>query len=88
MEGVKSSSTTFHMVAAIKANGWGEAIGGATVKMKFGDASEFAKWAHLKKSWPEGGVMLPVDLDISVGSDGKASLTLLDVRPPVASAKS
>lgn len=83
MEGQKSSSTTFHMRADLASNSWGDAIGGCTVKMKFGDASEFQKWKHLKASWPDAGVMLPCVFDMVASGDGKPLLTLLDVKPPL-----
>lgn len=82
MDGVKMSSCTFHMRADVAGNGWGDAVGGCTVKMKHGDATEFEKWKHLKASWPDAGVVLPCVVDFAAGSDGKPVLTLVEVSPP------
>lgn len=89
-EGRGFSSTTFYLPADMAANGSGRALGSVTTPHKFGDASEFEKWAHLGKSWPAAGVPVLCDFDVIVGKDanGKdsAKLSLVAIRPVPAAA--
>lgn len=81
MEGKKFSSTKFHLVVDIADNTAGRSIGNESRPFTFGDASEFAKWAHLKVGWPETGLYVDCVFDVVAASDGKTKLTLLDLKP-------
>lgn len=85
MEGRKSSSTTFHLIVDVAENSWGKSLGSVSRPFKFGDASEFDKWAHLKNSWPVGGVPVLCEFDVVAGADNSTKLTLLAIRPASAS---
>lgn len=80
MEGKKFSSTKFHLVVDIADNTAGRSIGNESRPFTFGDASEFAKWSHLKSGWPETGVYVDCVFDVVAASDGKTKLTLLDLK--------
>lgn len=80
-EGKPFSSTTFHLNVEVAENGAGRSIGTVTRPFKFGDASEFEKWAHLSKSWPVGGLPCIGDFEVVAGADNKSNLVLLGIRP-------
>lgn len=81
MEGKAFSSTTFHLIVDVAENGAGRSIGAVTRPFKFGDASEFEKWAHLSKSWPAGGLPCKCDFEVVAGSDNTSKLVLLGISP-------
>jgi hypothetical protein len=88
IEGKAFSSTTFHLNVDLAENGAGRSIGTVTRPFKFGDASEFDKWAHLSKSWPPGGIRVVCDFEVVAAADNKSTLTLLGIKPAtVAQAK-
>ena len=80
-EGKPFSSTTFHLIVEVADNGAGRSIGAVTRPMKFGDASEFEKWAHLKNSWPVTGVPVACVFDVVAGADNATKLVLIDIKP-------
>jgi len=84
-DGKAFSSTTFYLPADMAGNQSGRAIGVVTTPHKFGDASEFSKWAHLEKSFPVGGVPVLCDFDVVAGRDAngkdQAKLMLVGIRP-------
>jgi hypothetical protein len=80
-EGKAFSSTTFHLHVDLAENGAGRSMGVVTRPFKFGDASEFDKWAHLSKSWPAGGLACDCEFDIIAGADNSTKLTLLGIKP-------
>ena len=80
-EGKGFSSTTFHLIVDVAENGSGRSIGAVTRPFKFGDASEFEKWAHLSKSWPIGGVSCLCDFEVVAGADNSSKLVLLGIKP-------
>jgi len=71
VEGNKYSSTTFYLPADLAANATSKTMGSVTVPYKFGDASEYQKWAHLEKSFPATGILCNVEFDIVVGKDAR-----------------
>lgn len=81
IEGRAYDSTTFHLSVDLGQSGNGESIGVVTRPFKFGKSDEFQKWAHLKNSWPIGGVMCDCEFDIVAGADNSAKLTLLGIKP-------
>lgn len=81
IEGRAYDSTTFHLSVDLGQSGNGESIGVVTRPFKFGKSDEFQKWAHLKNSWPLGGVMCDCEFDIVAGADNSAKLTLLGIKP-------
>lgn len=81
IEGRAYDSTTFHLSVDLGQSGNGESIGVVTRPFKFGTSDEFKKWAHLKNSWPIGGVMCDCEFDIVAGADNSAKLTLLGIKP-------
>lgn len=83
-EGKAFSSTTFHLIVDVAENGSGRSIGAVTRPFKFGDASEFDKWAHLSKSWPVGGVHCACEFEVVAGADNSSKLVLLGIKPNVA----
>lgn len=86
-EGRGYDSTTFHLAVDMGQSSNGESIGVVTRPFKFGDSSEFQKWAHLKNSWPLGGVLCDCDFDVVAGSDNSTKLTLLGIRPVAETAR-
>lgn len=80
-EGRGYDSTTFHLSVDLGQSSNGESIGVVTRPFKLGDSTEFQKWAHLKNSWPLGGVLCECEMDVVAGSDNSAKLTLLAIRP-------
>lgn len=87
-EGKAFSSTTFHLNVDVAENGAGRSLGSVTRPFKFGDASEFEKWAHLGKSWPVGGLRCECDFEVVAGAENSSKLVLLGIRPaPSATAK-
>jgi len=80
-EGRAFDSTTFHLSVDISQSSSGESIGVVTRPFKLGDSTEFQKWAHLKSSWPLGGVMCDCEFDIVAGADNTTKLTLLAIKP-------
>lgn len=87
IEGKAFSSTTFHLNVDLAENGAGRSIGTVTRPFKFGDASEFEKWAHLSKSWPAAGLLCEADFEVVAGADNSSKLTLLGIRPAQAVAR-
>ena len=86
-EGRPFSSTTFHLIVDVAENSSGRSIGAVTRPFKFGDASEFDKWAHLAKSWPAAGLPCIADFDSVAGAGNDSKLTLLGIKPAPAPAK-
>lgn len=80
-EGRGFDSTTFHLSVDIGASSSGESIGVVTRPFKFGDSTEFAKWAHLKNKWPIGGMLCDCEFDVVAGADNSVKLTLLGIKP-------
>lgn len=84
-DGKKFSSTTFYLPAELAESAAGKTLGVVTVPYKFGDASEFEKWAHLSNSWPDGGLPVAVQFELVAGKDaqGKESgkLQMVGIRP-------
>lgn len=81
IEGRGYDSTTFHISVDLGQTSSGESIGIVTRPFKCGTSEEFKKWAHLKNSWPLGGVPVLCEFDIVAGADQSAKLTLLSIRP-------
>jgi hypothetical protein len=75
------SSTTFHLIVDVAENSAGRSIGSVSRPFKFGDASEFEKWAHLDKSWPVAGLLCECEFDVVAGADNASKLTLVGIRP-------
>jgi len=80
-EGKAFSSTTFHLNVDVAENGAGRSLGMVSRPFKFGDATEFQKWEHLKNSWPVTGVMCDVVFDVVSGADNSTKLMLLEIKP-------
>jgi len=76
-EGKAFSSTTFHLSVDMAENTSGRSIGSVTRPFKLGDASEFDKWAHLAKTWPDSGLPCLATFDVVAGADNSSKLTLL-----------
>jgi len=85
-EGKAFSSTTFHLIVDVAENGAGRSLGSVTRPFKFGDASEFDKWAHLSKSWPASGVPCACDFEVVAGADNSSKLVLLGIKPATSGA--
>lgn len=85
-EGKPFSSTTFHLNVDVAENGAGRSLGSVTRPFKFGDASEFEKWAHLGKSWPVGGLPCQCDFEVVAGAENSSKLVLLGIRPNTSTA--
>lgn len=83
-EGRGYDSTTFHLAVDMGQSSNGESIGVVTRPFKFGTSTEFAKWEHLKASWPLGGVICDCEFDVVAGSDNSTKLTLLGIMPTAA----
>lgn len=81
IEGRGYDSTTFHLSVDLGQSGNGESIGVVTRPFKFGTSEEFKHWAHLKNSWPLGGVLCNCEFDVVAGADNSAKLTLLGIKP-------
>lgn len=81
IEGRGFDSTTFHLSVDIASSQSGESIGVVTRPFKFGDSTEFQKWAHLKDKWPLGGILCECDFDVVAGADNSVKLTLLGIKP-------
>lgn len=84
-EGRKFSSTTFYLPAELAESAAGKTLGAITVPYKFGDATEFDKWAHLSNSWPEAGLPVTVNFELVSGKDAQGKdtgkLQLMGIRP-------
>lgn len=80
-EGKPFSSTTFHLIVDVAENSAGRSIGAVSRPFKFGDASEFDKWSHLKAGWPAVGVPVLCEFDLVAGADNSTKLTLLGIKP-------
>lgn len=80
-EGRAFSSTTFHLIVDVAENGAGRSLGSVTRPFKFGDASEFDKWAHLSKSWPLGGVPCACEFEVVASIENTSKLVLLGIKP-------
>lgn len=83
-EGKDFSSTTFHLIVDVAENGAGRSIGAVTRPFKFGDASQFEKWAHLANSWPVGGLQCACEFEVVAGADNSSKLVLLGIALNVA----
>ena len=81
IEGRGFDSTTFHLSVDIASSQSGESIGVVTRPFKFGDSTEFQKWAHLKDKWPLGGILCDCEFDVVAGADNSVKLTLLGIKP-------
>lgn len=85
IDGKHFSSTTFYLPAELADNSAGKTLGSVTVGYKFGDASEFEKWAHLSNSWPENGLPVDVQFELVAGRDARGKdtgkLQLVGIRP-------
>lgn len=79
-------STTFFLSVDIGESTTGESMGIETRPFKFGTSDEFKKWAHLKNSFPVGGIPVECDFDVVAGADNKVKLTLLGIKPVSAGA--
>lgn len=84
-EGKKFSSTTFYLPDELAESAAGKTLGAITVPYKFGDATEFEKWAHLQNSWPESGLSVQVQFELVSGKDAQGKdtgkLQLVGIRP-------
>lgn len=80
-EGKAFSSTTFHLIVDVAENSSGRSLGAVTRPFKFGDASEFEKWAHLEKSWPAIGIMVDCVFDVVAAADNGSKLILMEIKP-------
>lgn len=92
-EGKKYSSTTFYLPADLAESASGKTLGVVTVPYKFGDSAEFERWAHLKSSFPAGGIACLAEFELVAGKDaqGKDSgkLALVGIRlAPAAATRS
>ena len=81
VEGRGFDSTTFHLSVDIASSQSGDSIGVVTRPFKFGDSTEFQKWAHLKDKWPLGGILCDCEFDVVAGADNSVKLTLLGIKP-------
>ena len=81
IEGRGFDSTTFHLSVDIASSQSGDSIGVVTRPFKFGDSTEFQKWAHLKDKWPLGGILCDCEFDVVAGADNSVKLTLLGINP-------
>ena len=79
--GMAYDSTTFHLIVDVAENSTGGSIGAVTRPFKFGTSEEFDKWAHLKNSWPQGGMMVDAEFELVAASDNKSSLVLRAIKP-------
>jgi len=88
VDGNKYSFTTFYLPAEFGQTGEQKAIGTVTVPYRFGDASEFDKWAHLAHSFPVGGIPVLCEFDVIVGKDAQGKdapkITLIGIKPAAA----
>jgi len=80
-EEVKFDSTTFFLNVDLDANGNAKTIGNVSRPFKFGDSTEFAKWAPLEKNWPAGGLPVDVEFGISAGASDATKIVLKSIRP-------
>lgn len=80
-EGRPFSSTTFHLSVDIADSSSGRSIGQVTRPFKFGDASEFEKWAKLSASWPAGGLPVVCSFELVAAADNGSKLVLLGIQP-------
>lgn len=75
------SSTTFHLIVDVAENGAGRSIGAVSRPFKFGDATEFEKWAKLKDKWPVTGLPCECEFDMVAGPENTTKLTLTAIAP-------
>lgn len=87
IEGRPFSSTTFHLVVDLAENNAGRSMGVVTRPFKFGDGTEYEKWAHLAKSWPALGIQVLGDFEVVAAADNKSNLVLLGIKPAPAAPK-
>lgn len=84
-DGKKFSSTTFYLPAELAESSAGKTLGAITVPYKFGDASEFEKWAQFQNTWPETGMPVVVQFELVSGKDAQGKdtgkLALTGIRP-------
>lgn len=80
-EGRAFDSTTFHLAVDLPDSQSGESLGQVTRPFKMGSSSEYAKWKHLKNSWPAGGVAVECVFEMAAGADQSSKLVLVDIRP-------
>lgn len=80
-EGRAFDSTTFHLAVDLPDSQNGESLGQVTRPFKLGSSAEFAKWKHLKKGWPTGGVSVDCVFEMAAGADQSSKLILVDIHP-------
>lgn len=80
-EGRAFDSTTFHLAVDLPDSQSGESLGQVTRPFKLGSSAEFAKWKHLKKSWPAGGVAVDCVFEMAAGAEQSSKLILVDIQP-------
>jgi len=85
-EAVKFDSTTFYLNVDLDANGKSKTIGNVSRPFKFGDSTEFEKWAQLEKHWPPGGLPVDVEFGISAGASDGTKLVIKSIKPHTAPA--
>ncbi len=83
-EGRAFDSTTFHLAVDLPDSQNGESLGQVTRPFKMGSSSEFAKWKHLKNSWPAGGIAVDCIFEMAAGADQSSKLVLVDIKPKAA----
>lgn len=76
-EGRAFTSTTFHLDVDLKENSVGRGMGKVTRPFKFGDATEYDKWAHLANSLP---ILVLAEFDMEATKDG-TRFVLVGIRP-------
>lgn len=75
---VQYDSTTFYL--NVDMGDGANVIGCQSSPFKFGDSTEFDKWAHLKNSWPEQGLLCNVEFGMEL-SGGKTVLKIKNIQP-------
>ena len=80
-EGRAFDSTTFHLAVDLPDSQNGESLGQVTRPFKLGSSTEYAKWKHLKKGWPVGGVAVDCVFEMAAGADQSSKLILVDIHP-------
>ncbi|MEQ6436729.1 hypothetical protein V8Z74_17125 [Comamonas sp. w2-DMI] len=80
-EGRPFDSTTFHLAVDLPDSQTGDSVGQVTRPFKMGTSAEFKKWAHLKNSWPAGGIQVDCTFEMAAGADQSSKLVLVDIRP-------
>lgn len=81
IDGRGFDSTTFNLSVDLGESTMGKSMGIVTRPFKFGKSEEFAKWEHLRKSWPVAGITCDCEFDVVAGAEGAVKLTLLGIKP-------